>query len=81
MGVPEARLNFRERIITRGGNDVRLYHVYEKEIHGAYEANGTWYIARWSHTGHFLPQENGRQPITTLDMINEKDSIVYPQSA
>jgi len=81
MGVSETRLNFRERIITRGGNDIRLYHIYEKEMHGAYEANGTWYIARWTHTGHFLPQENGRQPISTLDMINEEDSIVHPQSA
>jgi len=74
-------ISFRKKVITRGGNDIRLYHVYEHEIHGAYESNGKWYIARWNFDGHFHPQDNGRQPIATLDMINEEEEVVDSQSS
>jgi hypothetical protein len=82
MGIPNVKqLNFRKRIITRGGNDIRLYHIYEDYIHGAYESNGQWYIACWQFDGHFLPPDNGRQHIATLDLINEEEEVVNPQSA
>lgn len=74
-------LSFRKRMITRGGNDIRLYHIYEDYIHGAYESNGHWYIASWQFDGHFLPPDNGRQHIATLDLINKEEEVVYPQSA
>lgn len=75
MGIPEQGepLSFRQRIITRGGNPVRLYHIYEDEIHGAYEADDKWYIARWNYNGYFLdPQPTGKQPVASLDLINHE---------
>ena len=66
-------LSFRKPVITRGGNEVRLYHVYEDVIHGAYESGDTWYIACWNFDGHFLDmQPNGKQPISTIDLINDE---------
>jgi len=64
-------LNFRQAIITRGGNRIRIYHIYEDKIHGAYEANGEWFIASWQFDGHFLAKEGNKQSIATLDLINE----------
>lgn len=64
-------LNFRNPITTRGGNRIRLYHIYDDKIHGAYEAEGDWFIAAWQFDGHFLPKEHNKQAITTLDLINE----------
>lgn len=79
MGIP--RLSFKKPIITRGGNKVRLYHIYEKEIHGAYEVgDDEWKIARWRMDGYFLdPDEQGRQCITTADLINEDEEVVGTQ--
>lgn len=72
-GVIElTQLSFRKPIITRGGNTVRLYHVYEDEIHGAYESDGRWYIASWKFDGHFFPPHNGKVHITSLDLINDE---------
>lgn len=79
-------LSFRKPIITRGGNKVRLYHIYQTEIHGAYSssANGLeadedrWIIARWEMNGYFYPlNDKGKQPITSLDLIN--DDWVMPE--
>ena len=66
-------LSFRKPIITRGGNKIRLYHIYQHEIHGAYEADeDRWIIARWEMNGYFYPLNNeGKQPITSLDLIND----------
>jgi hypothetical protein len=75
MGVSpiDDPLSFRQRIITRGGNPIRLYYIYEDEIHGAYETDDRWYIARWNYNGKFLdPLPNGKQPISTLDLINDE---------
>ena len=69
-------LNFKQPIITRGGNRIRLYHIYEDKIHGAYESEGDWYIASWQFDGHFLPTNNSKQPIATLDLINELQAAV-----
>lgn len=78
-------LSFRKPIITRGGNKVRLYHIYQTEIHGAYSssANGLeadedhWIIARWELNGYFYPlNDKGKQPITSLDLINEDMEMV-----
>lgn len=57
---------------TRGGNRIRIYHVYLTDIHGAYEVDDdVWKICRWRLDGYFLdPDEKGRQVITTLDLIN-----------
>lgn len=66
-------LSFRKPIITRGGNKIRLYHIYQHEIHGAYEADeDRWIIARWEMNGYFYPlNDKGKQPITSLDLIND----------
>ena len=78
MGI--SQLSFRQPIITRGGNEIRLYHVYEDEIHGAYASGDNWYIARWNFSGHFLdPQPNGKQPISTLDLINDDPEWSIPK--
>lgn len=68
-------LSFRKPIITRGGNRVRLYHIYQTEIHGAYETeNDVWKIGRWEMSGYFYPlNAEGKQPITSFDLINEED--------
>lgn len=81
MGIP--RLSFRKPVITRGGNKVRFYHIYEKEIHGAYEGQeDDWKICRWNITGYFAdPDSSGRQPITSLDLINEVEEAVVPTHA
>jgi hypothetical protein len=72
-------ISFRQPIITRGGNEVRIYHVYENYIHGAYERNGLWFIAAWRIDGHFLePNEKGKQPIATLDLINDDGEWLIP---
>lgn len=67
-------LSFRKPIITRGGNKIRLYHIYQHEIHGAYEADeDRWIIARWEMNGYFYPlNDKGKQPITSLDLINDE---------
>ena len=72
-------LSFRKPIITRGGNKIRLYHIMENEIHGAYEADeDRWIIARWEMNGYFYPlNDKGKQPITSLDLIN--DEFVIPE--
>jgi len=78
-------LSFRKPIITRGGNKVRLYHIYETEIHGAYcadEDTDRWIIARWEMNGYFFPpNEGGKQPITSADLINEDTEVVAPLGA
>ena len=68
-------LSFRKPIITRGGNKIRLYHIYQTEIHGAYEADeDRWIIARWELNGYFYPlNDKGKQPITSLDLINDEE--------
>lgn len=75
-------LSFRKPIITRGGNKVRLYHIYQHEIHGAYcadEKEDRWIIARWEMTGYFYPpNEKNKQPITSLDLINEEIEETSP---
>ncbi len=73
-------LSFRKPIITRGGNRVRIYHIYEDCIHGAYEADeDRWIIARWEMEGYFYPMdEKSKQPITSLDLINEDEESVTP---
>ena len=70
-------LSFRKPIITRGGNKIRLYHIYQHEIHGAYEADeDRWIIARWGLDGYFYPPNDaGKQPITSLDLINDEYDI------
>ena len=70
-------LSFRKPIITRGGNKIRLYHIYQHEIHGAYEADeDRWIIARWGLGGYFYPPNDaGKQPITSLDLINDEFQI------
>lgn len=76
-------LSFRKPIITRGGNKIRLYHIMQNEIHGAYEADeDRWIIARWELDGHFYPlNEKGKQPMTTLDLINEEVEETNPVAA
>jgi len=83
-------LSFRNPIITRGGNKIRLYHIMQDEIHGAYNSstNGLeadedrWIIARWELDGHFYPpNEKGKQPMTTLDLINEEVEETNPLGA
>ena len=72
-------LSFRKPIITRGGNTVRIYHVYETELHGAYQADeDRWIIARWEMSGYFYPRNDKGQPITSLDLINEDMEVVAP---
>ena len=86
MGIPyPQRLNFKKPVITRGGNKVRFYHIYQDEIHGAYEGEveDKWYICRWNLNGYFAEaDEHGRQHITTLDLINaEEEEAVLPAGA
>lgn len=66
-------LSFRKPIITRGGNKVRIYHVYTDKIHGAYESGDTWYIGAWGMDGHFHERDYDKQRVTSLDLINEWD--------
>jgi hypothetical protein len=49
----------------------------QNEIHGAYEADeDRWIIARWEMDGHFYPpNDSGKQPITSLDLINDEYDI------
>lgn len=74
-------LSFRKPIITRGGNKIRLYHIMENEIHGAYQADeDRWIIARWEMSGYFYPpNEKGKQPITSLDLINADPEWDIPE--
>jgi hypothetical protein len=65
--------SFKKPIITRGGNPVKIYQIYENEIHGAYESNNKWYIASWRLNGYFHPPDKkGKQFIATLDLINDE---------
>jgi hypothetical protein len=59
-------LSFRRPIITRGGNKIRLYHIYEDYMHGAYESDDVWYIASWKLNGRV--DDNCT---TKLDLVNE----------
>lgn len=76
-------ISFRKAIITRGGNKVRLYHIYQHEIHGAYcadEDTDRWIVARWEMDGHFYPaNDKGKQPITSADLINEDPEWDIPR--
>lgn len=76
-------LSFRKPIITRGGNKIRLYHIYQHEIHGAYQADeDRWIIARWEMNGYFYPlNDKGKQPITSLDLINDEVEETSPLAA
>ena len=66
-------ISFRKPIITRGGNRVKIYHVYEDSIHGAYENEGKWYVASWQIDGFFHPSlDSGRQMVSTIDLINDE---------
>ena len=64
---------------TRGGKDVRIYEIYDSEIHGTYkEPLGKWVITTWYLSG--LNTE-----YTYLDLIEVKPRIrcsywfnVYP---
>jgi hypothetical protein len=68
-------LSFKQSVITRGGNNIRVYYVYEKEMHGAYEANGQWHLARWKFDGEYIePIRHERISPRTLDLVNEKES-------
>lgn len=75
-------LSFRKPIITRGGNAVRLYHIYPDEIHGAYCTDveeDHWIVARWEMSGYFYPaNKEGKQPITSADLINDDVELVAP---
>jgi len=71
-------LNFKQPITTRGGNRIRIYYVYEDKIHGAYESDDDWYIACWQFDGHFLPNDTGKQTITTLDLLNSSEEWDIP---
>lgn len=76
-------LSFRKPIITRGGNVVRIYFIYEDQIHGAYESGDKWYIASWRLDGMFNePDNKGRKFIATLDLINDEppeEEITWPK--
>lgn len=64
-------LNFKQSITTRQGNEIRLYHVYDTYIHGAYKEHDTWHIAHWSIQGYYLlPVIN--KYINSLDLINNE---------
>lgn len=78
MGI--SRFSFKHPVITRGGNKVRFYHIYETEIHGAYEGReDQWHICRWRIDGYFSePNISGRQSMSSLDLINEEELVTGP---
>jgi hypothetical protein len=67
------RLSFRKPITTRLGNPVRLYHIYDEYIHGAYQEvkEDYWYPCAWTIDGYYNPNTNGKQYTCNLDLINE----------
>lgn len=66
MGIP--KLSFKHPVITRAGSKVRFYHIYQHEIHGAYEAgDGDWKICRWNLDGRV----NADGGVSSCDLINE----------
>ena len=69
--ITNEKLNFREPIITRGGNRIRLYFVGTDYIHGAYEADAdkdVWHVCAWNLNGSFGDGHH----MTSLDLINEE---------
>lgn len=81
MATP--RISFREPLFTRKGSPVKLYRIFPKELHGAYyiPEEDRWYICRWEYNGYFNPPYEGKQYITSLDLINKEESINVRQTA
>ena len=73
MGASEKRLSFRKPITTRRGSPVRLYHIYDTYIHGAYQDTvaDIWYICAWDINGYFHITSGGKPFTCSLDLVNE----------
>lgn len=63
---------------TRNGSQVRIYHVYDGYIHGAYQSNEHWYPVQWTIQGFYLPPSTDWAK-TSLDLINNE--YYEPQTA
>lgn len=60
-------LDFKQRLITRGGSDVKLYEVFEGNyINGAwYEKDrDVWYPCQWTWEGTYASRPS------SLDLVN-----------
>lgn len=80
-----SRISFREPLFTRAGSPVKLYRIFPTELHGAYyvEEEDRWYIARWEYDGYYNKAYNGKQLITSMDLVNkeEADKFDFKQTA
>lgn len=72
-------LNFKEAITTRGGSKIKIYHVYDGYIHGAYQSNDHWHPAQWTIQGFYLHPSSPTWDKTSLDLINNE--YYEPQTA
>jgi hypothetical protein len=75
------RLDFKKPIQTRKGNKVRIYHIYQTYMHGAYEFEGEWYIARWRLSGYFHEAGASGQLQCNLDLVNVSNEEIEKEYA
>lgn len=57
--------------MTKIGTPIRIYHIYEDRIHGAYKYNNEWIVCAWSLPNGFYIKETYFKG-AGLDLINEE---------
>lgn len=59
-------LDFKKPVKTFNGCEVKIYHVYDTQMHGAYFDNDSWHIATW-----MLPNGWAVGKSNHYDLVNE----------
>lgn len=66
------KLDLKQPVTTRNGCDIKIYHMYNYAMHGAYEEDDVWRICSWSipHGYCLLPKGCLKHRVSELDLIN-----------
>lgn len=72
-------IDLKRKYQTKSGCNVKLYEAYPLaggsdagfEIHGAFQHNGSWYLARWDSEGKYM----GIGARGNLDLIPKKKTV------
>ena len=59
-------LDLNKPIVTFNGSEVRIYHVYDNEMHGAYFEDDEWTVGAW-----MLPNGWAVGKPNRYDLVNE----------
>ena len=59
-------LDLKQPVVTFNGSEVRIYHVYENEMHGAYYEDNKWVAATWMLPNGWVVGKSNR-----YDLVNE----------